>query len=182
MIRDVYAENKKAARALRISVSCSTFIPKPFTPFEWARQITREEYLHKIEYLKSLLFVKGVSFSWNDYDLSMIEAVLARGDRKLADVLEYAYKSGCVLDGWAEFCDYKKWRAAFDAFGVDITRYTGEKNYDDVLPWDFIDAYVDKEYFIKEYERAKAGLVTGGCKEHCRACGIQKTFRCDKCS
>ena len=113
MIRDIYAENKKAARSLRISVSCSTFIPKPFTPFQWARQIDREEFRHKIDYLKSLLFVKGVSFSWNDYDLSMIEAVFARGDRRLADTLEYAYKSGCTLDGWAEFCDYEKWRSAF---------------------------------------------------------------------
>ena len=182
MIRDIYAQNKKAARSLRISVSCSTFIPKPFTPFQWARQITREEYLHKIEYLKSLLFVKGVSLSWNDYDLSMIEAVLARGDRSLSGALEYAYNSGCRLDGWAEFCDYKKWREAFSACGIKTENFTGEKSTDEILPWDFIDCFVDKEYFKKEYDRAKKGLVTGGCKKNCKACGIQKNFRCDKCS
>ena len=182
LIRDIYSKNKKAARSLRISVSCSTFIPKPFTPFQWARQITREEYLHKIEYLKSLLFVKGVSLSWNDYDLSMIEAVFARGDRSLSYVLEYAYKSGCVLDGWAEFCDYERWRNAFAACKTDVNKYTGEKSFSEVLPWDFIDCFVDKEYFIKEAERAAAGLVTGGCRKGCKACGIQKHYRCDKCS
>ena len=182
MIRDIYAENKKAARSLRISVSCSTFIPKPFTPFQWERQITREEYQHKIDYLKSLLFVKGVSLSWNDYDLSMIEAVLARGDRSLSSALEYAYRSGCVLDGWAEFCDYGKWHAAFKACGINVDKFVGEHSFDEVLPWDFIDSFVDKEYFIKEAKLARQGIVTGGCKKNCKACGIQKNFRCDKCS
>ena len=181
-IREIYSQKKSASRALRISVSCSTFIPKPFTPFQWARQITREEFAHKIAYLKNLLFVKGVSFSWNDYDLSMIEAVLARGDRKLSYALERAYRLGCKLDGWAEFCDYNKWKQAFDECGIDIGRYQGERDFNEVLPWDFIEAFVDKEYFIKEATRAGQGLVTGGCKERCKACGIQKTFRCDRCS
>ena len=182
MIRDIYAQNKKAIRSLRVSVSVSTFIPKPFTPFQWARQITKEEFEHKIAYLKSLLFVKGVSFSWNDYELSMIEAVLARGDRRLCGAIERAYKSGCCLDGWAEFCDYDRWKKAFSDSGIKIEDYTGRKDYDSVLPWDYIDCFVDREYFIKEAKLAEIGKVTGGCKVSCKACGIQKTFRCDKCS
>ena len=182
MIRDIYAENKKAARSLRISVSVSTFIPKPFTPFQWARQITKEEFEHKIAYLKSLLFVKGVSFSWNDYELSLIEAVLARGDRRLSPAIEAAYKSGCYLDGWAEFFDYAKWKKAFDDCGINEEDYTAQKDYDAVLPWDFIDSFVDREFFLKEARLAEKGVVTGGCKKNCKACGIQKNFRCDKCS
>ena len=182
MIRDIYAKNKKAARSLRVSVSVSTFIPKPFTPFQWARQISKEEFLHKVAYLKSLLFVKGVNFSWNDYELSMIEAVLARGDRKVAKAIELAYRSGCRLDGWAEFCDYERWKKAFSDGGLNIEDYTGAKDYEKTLAWDFIDCYVDPEYFKKEAKLAEKGIVTGGCKKSCKACGIQKTFRCDKCS
>ena len=180
-IRDIYSKNKKFARNLRVSVSVSTFIPKPWTPFQWERQISREEFEHKVELLKSKLFVKGVSFSWNDFDLSKIEAVLARGDRKLCDVIERAYKSGCYLDGWAELVDYEKWYKALGDCGVKAEDYTREFSEGETLAWDFIDIFVEKKFLLKERKKAYDGVVTGSCFSGCKGCGVQREFKCKLC-
>ena len=180
-IKDVYSANPKYARNLRISVSVSTFIPKPFTPFQWERQITREEFEHKVKRLKEKLFVKGVTFSWNDFSLSELEAVLARGDRRVADVIEKAYKKGSFLDSWSECLKADKWFEAIDECGLKISSYTRERGENEILPWDFIDIFVTKDYLLKERKKAYSGEVTGSCFKGCKACGVQKEFKCDRC-
>jgi len=180
-IRDIYSANKKFARNLRISVSVSTFIPKPWTAFQWERQINKQEFLHKVEVLKSKLFVKGVNFSWNDYELSMLEAVLARGDRKVGAVIERAYKLGSYLDGWAENVDFAAWNKAFEECGVSVEDYTREWGENEILPWDFMDIFVEKKYLLKERARAYKGQVTGSCFSGCKGCGMQKEFKCQLC-
>ena len=178
-IREIYSENKSAERNLRISVSASTFIPKPFTPFQWERQITEEEVFHKVGILKSKLFYRNTNLSWNDFALSEIEAVLARGDRRVGKVLLSAYKKGCFFDGWSDKFKPEKWNEAFSECGIDKRFYTREWGEDEILPWDFIDCRIDKEFLLRERKKAYRAEVTGSCKEGCKACGIQKVRRCE---
>lgn len=178
-IKQSYAKNPSRARALRISVSVSTFIPKPFTPFQYEKQATKEEVLHKVELLKKELFIKGVSFSWNDYELSQTEAVLARGDRRLGAVIENAYRRGCVFDGWQQFFKHEEWLNALSDCGLSPELYTREWGENEVLPWDFIDIFVDKKFLLSERHKAYENKVSGGCLSGCKACGMQKCFKCD---
>lgn len=178
-IKKSYSQSPSRARALRISVSVSTFIPKPFTPFQYEKQVTREEVLRKIELLKKELFIKGVTFSWNDYELSQMEAVLARGDRRLGSVIEKAYRSGCVFDGWQQFFKYDEWIKALSDCGLSPELYTREWGENEILPWDFIDIFVDKKFLLSERHKAYDNAVSGGCLGGCKACGMQKVFKCD---
>lgn len=178
LIKGIYGKNPASARALRVSVSVSTFIPKPFTPFQYERQISKEEVQHKVEILKKELFIKGVSFSWNDYELSQIEAVLARGDRRLGAVIEKAYKKGCVFDGWQQYFKPELWYEALSECGLTADDYTREYTEDEILPWDFIDLFIDKDFLLRERHAAYAEKVSGGCQSGCKACGIQKEYRC----
>lgn len=180
-IREIYSKNKKAARELRVSVSVSTFIPKPFTPFQWERQITEEEFNRKVALLKEKLFVKGVSFSWNDFAVSRLEAVLARGDRRVSPVILSAYKKGALLDSWSEFFKPEIWKEAFIENGINPDEYTRKREFSEVLPWDFIDVYVNKSYLQKESEKAYQEKVTGNCFQGCKGCGVQKEFKCQLC-
>lgn len=177
-IRELYAKNRKLSRSLKISVSCSTFIPKPFTPFQWERQISRAEFEHKIALLKERLFVRGVNLSWNDFTVSEMEAVLARGDRKLAKVIESAYKKGCHLDAWQEFFRADLWQQALAENGLKTDLYTREFEQTETLAWDFIDNIVTKDYLLKEREKSKQAVVTGSCFNGCKACGLHKEYRC----
>ncbi|MBQ7642831.1 MAG: TIGR03960 family B12-binding radical SAM protein [Clostridia bacterium] len=178
-IRKIYAANPSNARKLRISVSASTFIPKPFTPFQWERQVSEEEVKHKVEILRNRLFKFNTFLSWNDFALSEMEAVLARGDRRLGKVLYLAYKKGCYFDGWSDCFKPDKWNEAFEEAGIDKKFYTREWGEDEILPWDFIDVFVDKKFLLRERKRAYDGLVTGSCKSGCKGCGIQKVYRCE---
>lgn len=178
-IKGIYGLNPSRARALRVSVSVSTFIPKPFTPFQWAKQINKQEVTQKISLLKNELFMKGVSFSWNDYELSQIEAVLARGDRRVGKVIENAYKRGCVFDGWQQMFKYDEWINAFNEVGVSPDDYTREFGEDEILPWDFIDIFVDKKFLLNEKHKSEQEKCSGGCLSGCKACGMQKVFKCD---
>lgn len=178
MIKGIYGRNPASARALRVSVSVSTFIPKPFTPFQYERQITKEEVAHKVEILKKELFIKGVSFSWNDFELSQIEAVLARGDRRLCDVVEKAYRKGCVFDGWQQCFKPEMWYEALNECGLTPEDYTREHSEDEILPWDFIDLFIDKSFLLRERHAAYSEKVSGGCQSGCKACGIQKVYKC----
>lgn len=180
-IRDVYAKNRKISKNLRISVSVSTFIPKPFTPFQWERQITRGEFEIKVARLKEKLFVKGVNFSWNDFNVSELEAVLARGDRRLGGVILSAYKKGCHLDAWSEYFNADAWRDALTENGLTAETYTRKHGFDEVLPWDFIDSFVTKDYLKKECGKAYSASVTGSCFNGCKGCGIQREFKCRLC-
>ena len=178
-IRKIYSQDKSRARGLRISVSASTFIPKPFTPFQWEAQILSEDVKHKVDILKSKLYGYNTNLSWNDFALSEIEAVLARGDRRVGKVLYSAYKKGCFFDGWSDKFKPDKWDEAFEENGISKRFYTREWGEDEILPWDFIDCFVDKKFLLKERKKAYRAEVTGSCKQGCKGCGIQKVYRCD---
>ena len=178
-IKGIYGRIPSRAKALRVSVSVSTFIPKPFTPFQYERQINREEVEQKLDLLKKELHLKGVTFSWNDFGLSQIESVLARGDRRLGKVIESAYKSGCVFDGWQQYFHHDLWLNALAENGLKAEDYTREFGEEEILPWDFIDIFVDKKFLIKERRKAIANEVTGGCLSGCKACGMQKVYKCE---
>ncbi len=176
-IKQIYSQNPKRLRALRINVSVSTFIPKPFTPFEWEPFATKEQVDKKIATLKSKLYIKGVSFNWNDYELSEMEAVLARGDRRIGKVLLNAYKKGSFFESWCEYFNPKIYEQAFLEEGVNKLDYTSEQDLNTPLPWDFIDVGVTKNFLLKERQKAYDGKITGGCQTGCKGCGLQG--RCD---
>ena len=171
----------KEDRQGRVQVNSSTsfFIPKPFTPFQWASMFTREEYLEKAhtvnDAMKAQLNHKSLKYNWHDADVSVLEGVLARGDRRVGAVILDAYKRGCLFDSWSECFDNEKWMEAFKARGVEIGFYNLRKRSpDEILPWDFIDAGVTKEFLKREWERAKKELVTPNCRVQCQGCGARK--------
>ena len=179
-IREIYARKKSRLASLRISVSVSTFIPKPFTPFQWERQATREEIAEKVSYLHSALRIKGVSFSWNDYDLSQAEAVLARGDRKLSKLLETIYHKGSFMEGWSDYFVKENWQQAFAECNINPADYTREFGEEELLAWDMVDMFIDKEFLLRERHNAYKQIATKGCNGGCKACGMQKVYNCNK--
>ncbi len=172
-IKEIYSQNPKRLRALRINVSVSTFIPKPFTPFEFEKFVSLEEVEHKLNILKQKLFTKGVSVSWNDYSLSKMEAILARGDRKVGKCILTAYKNGAIFDSWNEHFKPEIWDNAFIENGVDVNNYTSEIGEDKTLCWDFIDMGISKSFLIRERHLAYSSKCSGGCQSGCKNCGLQ---------
>ena len=180
-VQDEYYSIDKPLRpkGTRITVSTSSFVPKPFTPFMWAGQNTIDEIRRKQDILKSEMKSKLINYNWHDADLSILEGVFARGDRKLSKVIIDAYKKGCRLDGWNEHFKYDKWMEAFEDNNIDYTFYNHrERSYDEILPWDFIDIGVSKEFLKSENEKAKAAVVTPNCRQKCAGCGITKMTKC----
>lgn len=168
-------EKRKGNLKITLSVSC--FVPKPFTPFQWIGQNSIDEFYEKIKLLKKEIKDNKVTFNYHDPKISYLEAVLARGDRRLSKALFKAWELGCKFDGWSDFFDYNKWMEAFKASEIDPDFYALRKrNIDEVLPWDFIDIGVDKEYLISEYEKAKDGTLTRDCRLGCNNCGINRSF------
>ncbi len=167
---------EKRAKGFRVTVSASSFVPKPFTPFQWAPQDTQEMIQAKQQYLKEKLRqVKGVNFNYHESRTSLLEACFARGDRRLCRVLETAFLKGCYLDGWSELFDYEKWVEAFSECGLDMGFYafrTREKN--EVLPWDHIDCGITKAFLWREKEKGDRAEVTPDCRNGCNGCGIQR--------
>lgn len=168
-----------------ITASTSFFIPKPFTPFQWAKMNTREEFIDKAEhtkhYIVSQLNQKVIRYMWHEADVSMLEGVLARGDRKLSQVILSAYKKGCIYDAWSEYYKHDVWLECFAECNVDPFFYTTRERKDDELfPWDFINCGVTKEHLLREWNKAKAGIVTKNCKVNCSGCGAFK-FDCGIC-
>ena len=175
------AVNKK--RGLRVHVATAYFVPKPHTPFQWEKQITPEEYLRRCRLLKSHFYSKSIEYDYHAPDLSRLEAVFARGDRRLGAVIEEAVKKGARLDGWDEYFNYSYWFDAMHKCGVDADHYTvrgyGE---DEVLPWDTIDVGVSKKFLLRERKQAYADTVTPDCREKCAGCGancLLKEVGCD---
>lgn len=166
---------KPRQKQLRISVSCSTFIPKPFTPFQWEGQITKGQMEERRKALIDGMKVKGVILNWSDDFTAELEAVLARGDRKLSRVILKAYEYGCKFDGWDKQLNKDGWTKAFEKTGISPEEYTRERGENEVLPWDFIDIGVTKKFLINERMKAYAGEITGSCKTSCKGCGMQKT-------
>ena len=175
------ASNKK--RGLSINLSTAYFVPKPFTPFQWVGQITPEEYMRRVWLLKGAIKSKAVDYRYHGSDLSRLEAVLARGDRRLGAVMEKAVEFGARLDGWDEYFDNDAWMKAFEACGVDPAFYCREYGLDEVLPWDSISVGVSRRFFVKEYEKACRGEVTKDCRQGCNGCGancLGKEGKCDE--
>lgn len=163
----------------QITASSSFFVPKPFTPFQWAPMCTPEEYVHRASVVKhefqEQLNRKSLKYNWHDAEVTVLEGVFARGDRKVGKVIEEAYRLGCLYDSWTETFNNERWMQAFANMGVDIEFYTTrERHLDELLPWDFIDIGVDKKFMIKEWERAMAAEVTPNCRMHCSGCGAAK--------
>ena len=164
------AVNKK--RGLRVHVATAYFVPKPHTPFQWEKQIEPQEYLRRCKLLKEHFYSKSIEYDYHSVELSTLEAVFARGDRRLGAVIEEAVRRGAKLDGWDEYFDYGKWHEAFEACGIPEAFYT-TRGYDEqeLLPWDVIDVGVTKKFLLKERQRAYAGQVTPDCRHGCAGCG-----------
>ena len=183
-VQDTYYSIDKMNRpkGARITVSTSSFVPKPFTPFMWAPQDTMDELRRKQDILKSEMKSKLINYNWHDADLSILEGVFARGDRRLSKVLIDAYKKGCKLDGWNEHFKYDLWMEAFKDNNIDYSFYNHrERSYDEVLPWDFIDVGVTKNFLMKENEKAKQAVTTPNCRQKCAGCGVTKLCECKEC-
>ena len=175
------AVNKK--RGLRVHVATAYFVPKPHTPFQWEKQITPQEYLRRCRLLKEHFYHKSIEYNYHGPDLSRLEAVFARGDRRLGQVIETAVKSGARLDGWDEYFNYAKWYDAFRRCGIEEDFYT-TRGYgeDEILPWDTIDVGVSKKFLKLERKRAYENKVTPDCREGCAGCGancLLKEVACD---
>ena len=163
------------AKGLRVTVSVSVFVPKPFTPFQWAPQDTLETIIGKQEHLKQVLNIKGVTFHWHEPYVSYLEACFARGDRRMGAVLKRAYEKGCILDGWNETFRYDTWMEAFRECGLDPAFYANrERAKDEILPWDHIDSGVTKSFLWHEKEKSERAETTKDCRKGCNGCGIQR--------
>ena len=163
----------------QITASSSFFIPKPFTPFQWAPMLNHEDYIERAAIVKhaflNQLNKKSLRYNWHDAEVSVLEGVFARGDRKIASVIEEAYRMGCIYDSWSEQFDNDKWMRAFDNTGIEIGFYNlRERGEDEVFPWDFIDIGVTKKFLRREWDRAMKGEVTPNCRMQCSGCGVAK--------
>ena len=163
----------------QITASSSFFIPKPFTPFQWAPMLNHEDYIERAAIVKhaflNQLNKKSLRYNWHDAEVSVLEGVFARGDRKIASVIEKAYRMGCIYDSWSEQFDNDKWMRAFDNTGIEIGFYNlRERGEDEVFPWDFIDIGVTKKFLRREWDRAMKGEVTPNCRMQCSGCGVAK--------
>lgn len=166
---------EKRGKFLNISLSSSTFVPKPFTPFQWDAQDDMETISRKLALLRQSLKIKGVSFSWNDPQLSRMEACISRGDRRLGEVIYSAWRRGCKLDGWREHFKYDQWMEAFNDHHLDPDFYASrERKKDELLPWDFVDCGVTKQYLWLERERALQASTTPDCRHGCEGCGLRR--------
>lgn len=171
----VYFDIPKEERAknINITVSTSSFVPKPFTAFQWAAQDSREELIRKQDLLKSSIRSKRIRYNWHDNKTSYLEGVFARGDRRLSKVILRAVEKGCKFDGWGEHFRFDLWMETFEELGVDPDFYNlRERSYDEVLPWDHIDIGVTKSFLMKENEKAKTAVTTPNCREKCSGCGV----------
>ena len=160
----------------QIVVSTSFFVPKPFTPFQWAGMFRKEDYLDKAkvvkEEIRAQLNQKSIKYNYHEADVTVLEGILARGDRKVADVLEAAYKKGAIFDSWSEYFRYDLWMEAFEELGIDPEFYTlRERSLEEIFPWDFISIGVTKNFLKREWEKAMKGEVTPNCRQQCSGCG-----------
>ena len=162
-----------SAKGLRISGT--DFVPKPFTPFEWTAQASLETLNEKQKYLRKKLRIKGVQYNWHESELSLLEACLSRGDRRMAKALYFAFKDGAMLDSWRNYFSFELWQKAFEKAGIDMPFYAGrERSYEEILPWDVIDMGISREYLKRENEKAKRVIQTKDCRLGCNLCGLQK--------
>ena len=178
-ISEVYYETlpkEKRNGRVMINASSSYFVPKPFTPFQWAPMIKPEEFTRRAYFVKDAfarqLNKKSLKFSYHDADITVLEGVLARGDRKLSKLIYDVYKKGAIYDAWTEFFDMERYKKAFEENNIDIDFYISRERADDeIFPWEHIDVGVSKKFLLKEWHNAKAGVVTPNCRMKCSGCG-----------
>lgn len=183
-IQDQYFETPKNIRkkGLKITVSTSILVPKPFTPFQWAKMTRIDEVDDKINAVKESIHSRSIIYNYHEQKTSYMEAVFARGDRKLCDVLIKAFEKGAKFDGWSEYFDFDIWREALEECNVSGDFYAyRERDYDEILPWDFIDIGVNRRYLQNENEKAKRAELTQNCRKGCTGCGINVNFKEAKC-
>lgn len=171
------------SRGVRITVSTSCFVPKPVTPFQWEKQDTPEEFERKQRLIKENIRTRAINYNWHSPQVSFIEAVLARGDRRIGPVLESVYKKSGGLQAWDECFSYDTWREAFEETGVDPSFYAHrERDYDELLPWSVISAGISTEHLVRESKLARLGKTTPDCRQKCSGCGANRLLeglRCD---
>ena len=182
---DTVPKEKRNGR-VQIVASTSFFVPKPFTPFQWAPQCTKEQFLEKAyktrRAISEQLNQKSIKYNWHEADASVMEGILARGDRRLSQPILKAYQKGCIFDAWGEYYKHDVWVETFEECGIDTSFYTTrERSLDEIFPWDFIDCGVSKEYLKKEWQRALNEQVTPNCQQQCNACGAAR-YQCGICS
>ncbi len=182
VVEAYYEVSPNKRRPPSVNIGVSSFVPKPFTPFEWAAQNTREELRRKQQLLKNAITNRHVKYSYHESDVSVLEGIFARGDRRLNSVLIEAHKLGCKFDSWNETFSMEKWYKAFENAGVDMSFYVRERNYDDLFPWDFVNIGVTKDFLMRENEKAKEAVTTPNCREKCSACGANTLCEGGKCS
>ena len=174
------AKNKN--RGVKITISTSCFIPKPHSPFQWEAQITKEEYLRRVNLLRSSINARNVIYNWHDADTSVVEAVLSRGDRRLGPVLEEVWRNGGRLEAWTDYFSFARWMQAMEKFGLDPAFYASrERSVDEVLPWDMIDVGVRKAHLVHEREMCYASQLSPDCRHQCSACGALRLMKGGKC-
>jgi radical SAM family uncharacterized protein len=175
-----YSSNR--AKGVRITISTSFFVPKPFTPFQWEQQISMEEYQRRVDLLRSCIHNKSITYNWHDVDTSYIEAVLARGDRRVGKVLEEVWRNGGRLDSWDEYFSMQRWMDAFAATGVDPNFYARrERRRDEIMPWAVTDVGVREDYLWQEREQAYRAAITPDCRVRCMGCGATCMIPGEKC-
>ena len=174
---DEYYRNpdKPKGKSVQVSISVSSFVPKPFTPFQWEAQDTREEIVSKQKHLLSSLTTKKVSVSYHQVEISFLEGVFARGDRRLCKAVEYAWRHGCKFDSWDDSFKYETWLEAFEKTGIDPLFYSSRKReFDEILPWDHLDYGISKKFLINENKKAHENETTPHCRIKCAGCGASK--------
>ena len=172
-------KDKRVNGRVQIVTSTSFFIPKPFTPFQWAPMCTKEEFLDKAHLTRkgimSQLNQKSTKYNWHEADVSVLEGVLARGDRRVSEAILKAYEKGCIFDSWSESFHNELWLESFSQCGLDIGFYTTrERTDDEIFPWDFLDCGVTKEFLLREWKKAKTQTVSPNCKAQCQGCGANR--------
>ncbi|MFZ5969538.1 MAG: TIGR03960 family B12-binding radical SAM protein [Bacillota bacterium] len=168
---------EKRGKGLNVTVSTSSFVPKPFTPFQWEAQDSIETLQEKQSYLKNKLRHKNIKYSYHHTETSFLEGVFARGDRRLNEILIKAWEKGCKFDGWQDFFKYEEWLAAFQEKNIDPHFYVNRnRDYQEMLPWDHVQIGIRKEFLINENEKAKKGILTSDCRSNCTGCGINQVF------
>ena len=176
---DTVPKDKRVNGRVQIVTSTSFFIPKPFTPFQWASMCTKEEFIDKAyltrQGIMEQLNQKSIKYNWHEADISVLEGVFARGDRRIAKVIYEAYKKGCLFDSWSEYFRNDVWLECFEACGVDIGFYTTRERADnEIFPWDFLDCGVTKEFLLREWKKAQTQTVSKNCREQCQGCGANR--------
>ena len=182
---DTVPKEKRVNGKVQIVASTSFFVPKPFTPFQWAAQCTKEEFLDKAYLTRTAiseqLNQKSIKYNWHEADASVLEGVLARGDRRLGEVIRKVYEKGSIYDAWSEYYDNNRWLETIEECGLSVDFYTHrERPVEEILPWDFIDCGVTKKFFIREWEKAKREEISENCKVKCQGCGASQ-FGCGIC-